>query len=90
FAETSKELAAQKAEVEHLECVEVEDMLREDKEYRALAGTNPDEAIVLLELEWLVQLRQIARRALTLTSIQTALMPDAGQMGMTNVVARDS
>jgi len=51
LAETLKELAAQKAKVEHLEWVAVEAMLREDKGYEALAGTYPEEANVLLDTE---------------------------------------
>ncbi|KAK0261291.1 hypothetical protein LTR35_017870 [Friedmanniomyces endolithicus] len=51
LAETLKELAAQKAEVEHLEWVAVEAMLREGKGYEALAATYSEEANVLLETE---------------------------------------
>ncbi|KAK0871015.1 hypothetical protein LTR12_018030, partial [Friedmanniomyces endolithicus] len=91
LAETLKELAAQKAEVEHLKWVAVEDILREDKGYETLAGTYPEEANVLLETELksaaAIQSETGSDADLNTDSFHKA---DAGQMGMTNVVTRDS
>ncbi len=91
LAETLKELAAQKAKLEHLECMAVENMLREDNEYGAHAGTNPEEAIVLLETEM-----QSAAATESETGSDAHVNTDsfdkldAGQIGMTSVIARDS
>ena len=45
LAETLKRTAAQKAELERIEHMAVEDMLREDREYQFLASINLEQAI---------------------------------------------
>lgn len=46
LAETFKKAAAQRAELEQLERIAVEDMLREDKEYQIVVGANLQQAII--------------------------------------------
>ena len=41
-----KDIAAQRAELEHLERLAVEDMLKEDKDYQGFAGANLSQAIM--------------------------------------------
>lgn len=45
LAETLKKIAAQRAELERLERIAVEDMVREDKEYQNLVSSNLQEVI---------------------------------------------
>jgi hypothetical protein len=45
LADTLEKIAVQRAELERLESLAVEDMLREDLEYQAFAGTNLEQTI---------------------------------------------
>ncbi|KAK5011505.1 hypothetical protein LTR28_001222 [Elasticomyces elasticus] len=46
LAEKLRKIAAQRAELNHLEHAAVEDMLKEDREYQTLAGANLEQAII--------------------------------------------
>lgn len=50
LADISKKIAAQRAELERLKYIVVEDLLREVKEYYTFAGANLEQAIISPEI----------------------------------------